>query len=61
MLQFARNIGIDYSGPVAPESSCKGLRVYVAGSCSKSLQSSCFAQPVQCVQLFDLNQLELAM
>ena len=29
MPQFARYIGIDYSGAVTPESSCKGLRVYV--------------------------------
>jgi hypothetical protein len=28
---FNRYIGIDYSGAVTPESSCKGLRVYVAG------------------------------
>ena len=27
---FRRYIGIDYSGAVTPESSCKGLRVYVA-------------------------------
>jgi hypothetical protein len=30
MPQFNRYIGIDYSGAVTPESSCKGLRVYVA-------------------------------
>ena len=30
MLQFKRYIGIDYSGAETPESSCKGLRVYVA-------------------------------
>ena len=30
MTQFARYIGIDYSGAVTPESSCKGLRVYFA-------------------------------
>jgi hypothetical protein len=30
MPQFARYIGIDYSGAVTPESGCKGLRVYVA-------------------------------
>src|ERR1019366_2466599 len=30
MPQFARYIGIDYSGAVTPESSCKGIRVYVA-------------------------------
>jgi hypothetical protein len=30
MPQFARYIGIDYSGAVTPESSCKGLRVYLA-------------------------------
>jgi hypothetical protein len=28
--QFNRYIGIDYSGAVTPESSCKGLRVYAA-------------------------------
>ncbi len=27
MPQFNRYIGIDYSGAVTPESSCKGLRV----------------------------------
>jgi len=27
---FRRYIGIDYSGAVTPESSCRGLRVYVA-------------------------------
>jgi hypothetical protein len=27
---FERYIGIDYSGAVTPDSSCKGLRVYVA-------------------------------
>jgi hypothetical protein len=27
---FERYIGIDYSGAVTPESSCKGIRVYVA-------------------------------
>ena len=27
---FRRYIGIDYSGAVTPESSCKGLRCYVA-------------------------------
>ena len=30
MAQFERYIGIDYSGAETPESSCKGLRVYVA-------------------------------
>lgn len=30
MPQFARYIGIDYSGAETPDSSCKGLRVYVA-------------------------------
>jgi hypothetical protein len=30
MPQFERYIGIDYSGAVTPESSCKGIRVYVA-------------------------------
>jgi hypothetical protein len=30
MPHFERYIGIDYSGAVTPESSCKGLRVYVA-------------------------------
>ena len=28
--QFARNIGIDYSGAETADSSCKGLRVYLA-------------------------------
>ena len=30
MPHFDRYIGIDYSGAVTPESSCKGLRVHVA-------------------------------
>jgi hypothetical protein len=30
MAEFERNIGIDYSGAETPESSCKGLRAYVA-------------------------------
>jgi hypothetical protein len=30
MAQFTRYIGIDYSGAETPDSSCKGLRVYVA-------------------------------
>jgi hypothetical protein len=30
MAQFKRYIGIDYSGAVTPDSSCKGLRVYMA-------------------------------
>jgi hypothetical protein len=30
MPHFTRYIGIDYSGAVTPESSCKGLRVYDA-------------------------------
>jgi hypothetical protein len=32
MPQFARYVGIDYFGAETPESSCRGLRVYVAGS-----------------------------
>jgi hypothetical protein len=30
MPQFQRRIGIDYSGAETPESSCKGLRVFMA-------------------------------
>jgi hypothetical protein len=30
MTQFERYIGIDYSGAETPDSSCRGLRVYVA-------------------------------
>jgi hypothetical protein len=30
MAQFARYIGIDYSGAETPDSSCKGIRVYSA-------------------------------
>ena len=30
MAQFNRYIGVDYSGAETPDSSCKGLRVYVA-------------------------------
>jgi len=37
---FRRYIGIDYSGAVTPESSCRGLRVYVA-------EGSGTAKPVQ--------------
>ena len=38
MPQFQRYIGIDYSGAGTPESSCKGLRVYVAEDSGKSRQ-----------------------
>lgn len=30
MAQFERYIGVDYSGAETPDSSCQGLRVYVA-------------------------------
>ena len=30
MRQFARYIGVDYSGAETADSSCKGIRVYVA-------------------------------
>jgi hypothetical protein len=30
MAQFARNIGIDYSGAETADSSCKGLRTFMA-------------------------------
>ena len=30
LAQFSRYIGIDYSGAETPDSSCKGLRVYMA-------------------------------
>jgi hypothetical protein len=30
MPQFTRYIGIDYSGAKTPESSCKGLRIFMA-------------------------------
>ena len=30
MPQFARYLGVDYSGAETADSSCKGLRVYVA-------------------------------
>lgn len=30
MPTFRRYVGIDYSGAEAPDSSCKGLRVYAA-------------------------------
>jgi hypothetical protein len=36
MPHFDRYIGIDYSGAVTPESSCKGIRVY-AGKVSGCL------------------------
>jgi len=32
MPQFERYIGIDYSGAATPNSSLKGLRVYVVGA-----------------------------
>jgi hypothetical protein len=38
MPQFARYIGIDYSGAVTPESSCKGLRVFVAEGSGTAIQ-----------------------
>lgn len=38
MPQFARYIGIDYSGVVTPESSCKGLRVYAAKDSGEPLK-----------------------
>ena len=40
MPQFARYIGIDYSGAGGPDSSCKGLRVYLASG-------SAIPEPVQ--------------
>jgi hypothetical protein len=33
---FERYIGIDFSGAVTPEFSCKGIRVYVAEGSSTS-------------------------
>jgi hypothetical protein len=36
MPQFVRYIGIDYSGAETADSSCKGLRVYVAESTGTS-------------------------
>jgi hypothetical protein len=38
MPQFQRYIGIDYSGAVTPDSSCKGLRVYVAEGSGEPIQ-----------------------
>ena len=39
MPQFNRYIGIDYSGAETADSSCKGLRVYVAGGSGEPLQT----------------------
>jgi hypothetical protein len=38
MPQFERYIGIDYSGAETPESSCRGLRVYVAEGSGTPIQ-----------------------
>jgi hypothetical protein len=38
--QFNRYIGVDYSGAVTPESSCKGIRVYL-------VEGSAAPEPVQ--------------
>ena len=38
MPQFNRYIGIDYSGAVTADSSCKGLRVYVAEGSGDPIQ-----------------------
>ena len=38
MSQFKRYIGIDYSGAETPDSSCKGLRVYVADGFGEPMQ-----------------------
>ena len=38
MPQFNHYIGIDYSGAETPESSCKGLRVYVAEGSGEPIQ-----------------------
>jgi hypothetical protein len=36
--QFQRYIGIDYSGAESPDSSCKGLRVYLAEDSGEPIQ-----------------------
>ena len=38
MSQFARYIGIDYSGAETADSSCKGIRVYIAESSREPIQ-----------------------
>jgi hypothetical protein len=38
MAQFNCYIGIDYSGAESPDSSCKGLRVYVAEGSGEPIQ-----------------------
>jgi hypothetical protein len=38
MPQFQRYIGIDYSGAEGPDSSCKGLRVYMAEGSGEPIQ-----------------------
>jgi hypothetical protein len=35
VVPFRRYIGIDYSGAETPDSSCKGLRVFMAGGSGK--------------------------
>ena len=38
MAQFVRYIGIDYSGAETPDSSCKGLRIYLADGSGEPIQ-----------------------
>jgi hypothetical protein len=38
MLQFTRYIGIDYSGAVTPDSSCRGFRVFMAEGSNEPTQ-----------------------
>ena len=45
MAQLERYIGVDYSGAETPDSSCKGLRVYVAEGTRHAGTDSAAAQP----------------
>ena len=45
MPQFKRYIGIDYSGAETADSSCKGIRVYMAEGTGTPDTGSAAAQP----------------
>ena len=45
MPYFDRYIGIDYSGAETPDSSCRGLRVYVAEDSGTPVQVQPLPRP----------------
>ena len=45
MPHFQHYIGIDYSGAETPDSSCKGLRCYLAEGSGEPITGSAAAQP----------------